>query len=188
MAELKLLGANLPQSAAEYFKQGIELSVLEYDKLAELNKIPYYSDVYDKKEATLALMDNEINNLLESADYQLSGSTKEQLEKVYIQQYIHFLLFPQDQYVQVRRSGVPMRGSKILAWQDFSTTAGDPNFAIPRRWTINSPLQSDLMYQIKVDAFKAQGYTTGTQDPKILNFERVWYDKGAPNFGEGPNF
>ena len=44
------------------------------------------------------------------------------------------------------------------------------------------------MYQIKVDAFKAQGYTTGTQDPKILNFERVWYDKGAPNFGEGPNF
>lgn len=188
LAELKLLGANLPQSAAEYFKQGIELSVLEYDKLAELNKIPYYSDVYDKKEATLALMDNEINNLLESADYQLSGSTKEQLEKVYIQQYIHFLLFPQDQYVQVRRSGVPMRGSKILAWQDFSTTAGDPNFAIPRRWTINSPLQSDLMYQIKVDAFKAQGYTTGTQDPKILNFERVWYDKGAPNFGEGPNF
>ena len=49
LAELKLLGANLPQSAAEYFKQGIELSVLEYDKLAELNKIPYYSDVMIRK-------------------------------------------------------------------------------------------------------------------------------------------
>ena len=26
------------------------------------------------------------------------------------------------------------------------------------------------------------------QDPATLNRERVWYDKGAPNFGEGPNF
>lgn len=187
LAELKLLGANLPQAASEYLKQGIELSVREYDKLAELNKIPYYNNVYDEKEATLMLKDNEISDLLANADYQLSGSTKEQLEKVYIQQYIHFMLFPQDQFVQVRRSGVPMRGSKLLPWLDF-TTAGDPNFAIPRRWTINSPLESDKMYQIKKDSYAAQGYTTGTQDPKILNTERVWYDKGAPNFGEGPNF
>lgn len=187
LAELKLLGANLPLSAAEYFKQGVELSVREYDKLASLNKVPYYSSVYDEQEATIQLKDNEVSDLLAQADYQLSGSTKEQLEKVYIQQYIHFMLFPQEQFVQVRRSGVPMRDSKLLPWVDF-TTAGDPHFAIPRRWTINSPLESDKMYQIKKDAYAAQGYTTGTQDPQILNKERVWYDQGAPNFGEGPNF
>ena len=44
------------------------------------------------------------------------------------------------------------------------------------------------MYSIKVEAYKAQGFTTGTTDPGILNRERVWYDQGAPNFGEGPNF
>lgn len=188
LAELKLIGATLPQSADTYFKEGIRLSVEEYNRLAELNKIPYYSSVYDRDyEKPLKLNDGEIDDLLNQPAYTLTGSPREQLEKVYIQQYIHFLLFPTDQFVQVRRSGVPMRGSNILAWQDFTTT-GDPNFAIPRRWTLSAPLESDLMYTIKSNAFKAQGYTTGTQDPKILNTERVWYDKKAPNFGEGPNF
>lgn len=194
LAELKLLGANLPNTAEEYLKRGVSLSVQEYDELAKRNKIPYYDKPYveDSKnpeltEATLQLKDGEIEKLLDNKDYQLSGTRKEQLEKVYIQQYIHFLLFPQEQFVQVRRSGVPMRGSKLLPWEDF-TTDGDVNFPIPRRWMINTPLESDQMYQIKIDAFKAQGYTTGTQDPTTLNTERVWYDQGAPNFGEGPNF
>lgn len=65
----------MPQSAADYFKQGIELSVKEYDKLAELNKIPYYDNKYDEKEATLKLTENEISDLLANADYQLSGFT-----------------------------------------------------------------------------------------------------------------
>ncbi len=73
-----------------------------------------------------------------------------------------------------------------MAWENF--TDDDANFQIPRRWTINTPLQSDLMYTIKKTAYEAQGFTTGTQDPATLNRERIWYDKGAPNFGEGPNF
>lgn len=186
LAELKLLGANLPGSAESYYKDAITLSVQEYDKLASLNHIPYYSDVHDKDfEKPINLEAGEIDALLEQDAYKLTGSVKEQLEKVYIQQYIHFLLFPQDQFAQVRRSGVPMRGSKVLAWQNF--TDDDSYFPIPRRWTINVPLESDLMYGIKKAAYEAQGFTTGTQDPGTLNTERVWYDKGAPNFGEGPN-
>lgn len=187
LAELSLLGAALPQSADYYFQEGIRLSVQEYNKLAELNKIPYYSSVYDPLEATLQLKDGEIEDLLAQPMCKLDGSNKEKLEKVYLQQYIHFLLFPTDQYVQVRRSGVPMRDSKILPWQEFSRD-GDANFALPRRFTINTPLPSDLMYEIKKSAYEAQGFTPSTSDPKTLNTERVWYDKGAPNFGEGPNF
>lgn len=187
LAELKLLGANLSKSAEEYLKEGIKLSVMEYDRLAELNKIPYYSSKYDELEETLELKDGEIDNLLSSADYtKLDGTLTENLEKVYIQQYINFMLQPNEQFVQVRRSGVPMRNSQLLPWVDFTTN--DANFSIPRRWTINTPLESDLMYSIKVEAYKAQGFTTGTTDPGILNRERVWYDQGAPNFGEGPNF
>lgn len=186
LAELSLLGASLPQSADYYFQEGIRLSVQEYDHLAELNKIPYYSSVYDPNEATLQLKDGEIDALLAQPMCKLDGSTKDKLEKVYIQQYIHFLLFPTDQYVQVRRSGVPMRGSKILAWQEFSRD-GDVNFALPRRFTISTPLPSDKMYDIKKSAYEAEGFTPSTSDPATLNKERVWYDKGAPNFGEGPN-
>lgn len=186
LAELSLLGASLPQSADYYFQEGIRLSVQEYDHLAELNKIPYYSSVYDPNEATLQLKDGEIDALLAQPMCKLDGSTRDKLEKVYIQQYIHFLLFPTDQYVQVRRSGVPMRDSKVLAWQEFSRD-GDVNFALPRRFTISTPLPSDLMYDIKKSAYEAEGFTPSTSDPATLNKERVWYDKGAPNFGEGPN-
>lgn len=187
LAELSLLGATLPQSAESYFEQGIRLSVSEYDRLASLNKIPYYSSAYDPKETTISLKNGEIDELVKNEAYQLTGSTKEKLEKVYIQQYIHLLYFPTDMFSMVRRSGVPMKGSKILAWQEFSKD-NDTNYPMPRRFTINSPLETDLMYQIKKSAFEAQGYTTGSLDPLKLNTERVWYDKGAPNFGEGPNF
>ena len=84
LAELKLLGANLPGSAESYYQEGIRLSVQEYDKLASLNQIPYYSSVYDKEfEKTIKLEDGETDALLANEKYKLSGSTKEQLEKVY---------------------------------------------------------------------------------------------------------
>ena len=185
LAELSILGAKLPMTAEAYYKAGIRLSVLEYDKLAELNRIPYYSAVHDPAEATISLKDGEIDALLEQPNYKLTGSPLEKLEKVYIQQYVHFILFPIEQYVQVRRSGVPMRGSKILPWMPF--TDNDENFPIPRRMTVGIPLETDLMYQIQIDAQKEQGFTGGEFDPFILNSQRVWYDKGAPNFGEGPN-
>lgn len=187
LAELGLLGAALPQTPEYYFQQGVTLSVQIYDRIASLNKIPYYSSVYDPNEATLKLKSGEIESLLANDAYKLNGSTKDKLEKVYIQEFVHLLLFPTDQFVQVRRSGIPMRGSSLLPWNEFSKD-GDTNFSIPRRFTINTPLTTDLMYEIKIDAYKAEGFTTGTQDPATLNRERVWYDKTAPGFGEGPNF
>lgn len=187
LAELSLLGAALPQNAEYYFEKGIRLSVSAYDKLASLNKIPYYSTAYDPNEATIALKSGEIDELLNKEVYKLSGTAAEKLEKVYIQQYIHLLYFPTDLYSMVRRSGVPVKGSKFLAWQEFSRD-NDVNFPIPRRFTINTPLETDLMYDIKKQAYTEQGFKTGTLDPHTLNTERVWYDKGAPNFGEGPNF
>ena len=38
-------------------------------------------------------------------------------------------------------------------------------------------------------AMHEQGFSfTDGQNPDVLNAERVWYDKGAPNYGEGPNY
>lgn len=188
LAEIGLIAPELGIDVEKYYKDAIELSIREYNELALRNKVPYYTTAYDKEDALIALQEEEVAATQEVEDYQLTGSTKEKLEKVYIQEYIHFMLQPQEQFVQVRRSGVPMRNSSILPWKDFSNTAGDPNYYIPRRWNVGTPLESDLMYDIKVSAFKEQGFTTGTTSPKILHDERVWYDQGAPDFGEGPNF
>ncbi|MBP9579887.1 MAG: SusD/RagB family nutrient-binding outer membrane lipoprotein [Parabacteroides sp.] len=184
LAELSLIGATLPKTAAEYYKTGIEMSVKAYDKLAGLNKIPYYHSVYDVNEESIKLISGEVETLLENDAYQLTGTRAEQLEKVYIQQYIHFVMSPDDQFVSVRRSGVPMKNSTILPWVNFSTT----DYVIPRRFEISVVEQSDLMYDIKNAAYARQGFSVGTNsDPIKLNSERVWQDQGAPDFGAGPN-
>lgn len=186
LAELKLLGANLPRSAQEYFDKAIESSVRVYDRWAGLNRIPYYGTTYgyDENEVSIELKNGEVEAMMASADYQLTGSAAEQLEKVYIQEYIHFMYQPDDQFVAVRRSGIPKVGSALIPWQQLG-----PNTSIPRRMEIGIPSETDKMYELSMGSLQTQGFTGGTSlEPSILNKERVWQDVGAPNFGEGPNF
>lgn len=185
LAEMKLLGANLPKSAEEYYEIAVKASVEEYNRLASLNKIPYYDQdrCYDVNEKPLMLLDGEIDTMMGNVDYQLTGTTAEKLEKVYLQQFLHFMYQPEDQYVAVRRSGVPKVGSSLIPWVNLMD-----NNQIPRRFGVTAPNETDLMYSITKAAYEAQGYSTGVNNSALLNSERVWADKGAPNFGEGPNF
>lgn len=185
LAEFKLLGANLPETAQGYFNEAVTQSVKAYDKLSALNKVPYYGTTYnyDPFEVAIDLRPGEIEALLARPDYQLTGSKAEQLEKVYIQQYLHFMFQPDDQFVTVRRSGVPKVGSSLIPWKNIV-----PNTQLPRRMEILLPAPTDLMYESKLQSAKDQGFTAGKGlDPSLLNKERVWQDIGAPNFGEGPN-
>lgn len=187
LAEFKLLGANLPKSAQEYFNWGVELSVTRADKLADHQQMPYYSGdpVYvDETEAAAGatkLRDGEIANLLTMDAYDLSTDG---LEKVYIQQYINFMNTPNDIWTTVRRSGVPMKGSSYLAWENF--TSSGIEIPIPRRMTVGTPTQDDINYANKLAAVQEQGFTSGTPDPAVLSAERLWFDKENPNYGEGP--
>lgn len=186
LAEFKLLGANLPSSAQDYFSKGVEYSVKSYDRWAGLNQIPYYGTTYgyDPNEVSIELKDGEIETMLANPDYQLTGSREEQLEKVYIQEYIHFMYQPSDQFVAVRRSGIPKVNSTLIPWQLLG-----PNTEVPRRLEIGIPSKTDKMYEIKIASLKSQNFTGGTSlEPSILNRERVWQDAGAPNYGEGPNY
>jgi hypothetical protein len=187
LAEFKLLGANLPKTAQEYFSKAVRASVEEYDRLAALNKIPYYGKTYnyDPNEAVIDLKESEIDAMMANADYQLTGDAALDLEKVYIQQLLHFTMYPNDQFVTVRRSGIPKEGSSLIAWQNFAPEV--LNNAIPRRFEVSAPSPTDLMYQILIDAYKSQGFTPGSgQEGTLLNSERVWQDINAPQFGQGP--
>jgi hypothetical protein len=189
LAEFALLGANVPQSAAVYFKTGIEMSVKEYNLLAQKNQINYYGNTYDydKNEAVIDLKDGEIETMLANDDYQLTGTAAEQLEKVYLQQMLNFTLYPYDAFVTSRRSGLPKFGSKFIAREDFATV---PVEEIPRRMHTGVPNTTSLMYDVTVASLEAQGFTATAQGDvrtTLLNSERVWQDKNAPQWGAGPN-
>lgn len=183
LTELKLLGANISIDPQAYFKNAITLSVQAYDKIANLNQIPYYSDPYDTQFGkAIKLAEGEIDHLTAQPAYKLTGDRATDLEKIYIQQHIHFTYLPAEMFSAMRRSGVPKFNSTILSFVPFMD-----NYVLPRRFNVNEPLQSDKMYEIILDSYKKQGYTMSTTDVNKLNSERVWYDKGAPDFGEGPN-
>jgi hypothetical protein len=184
LAEFALLGATLPQQASVYFDKAIRASVEEQDRLSRNNKVPYYGTTYnyDPNEVVIDLKNGEIETMLANPDYKLTGNKAADLEKVYIQQIIHFSAqLPIELYVTARRSGVPVIGSKILNRVDYTQI---PVGNFPRRMSLTQPSPTDLMYQILMDSYKEQGFSVGTGT--ILNTQRVWQDKGAPQWGAGP--
>lgn len=189
LAEFKLLAQGqdigFAGSAESYLKKGVELSVRAYDKLADLNKIPYYHWTFeqDKHDKSIKLEESEVTNLVANPILTLDGSLIENLEKVYLQQYIHFIFSPVDQFVMMRRSGCPMYNSTLYPMEALNT--GGTPMPIPRRFAVNEPALDDKMRDIKEAAYREQGFSYGVS-PATLNAERVWYDKKAPNFGEGP--
>lgn len=185
LAEFSLLGASLPESAETYFNRALEASVKEYDRLAGLNKIPYYGTTYnyDPNEKVIDLQNGEIETMMSNTDYKLTGEKAKDLEKVYIQQLFHFSMLPVEQFTTARRSGVPVISSDLLPRVDYAANQ-IPASSIPRRMALNQPAPTDLMYNVLMQSYQEQGYTVGSGT--ILNSERVWQDKGAPQWGEGP--
>jgi len=187
LAEFKLLGANLPKSAQEYFNKGVDLSIRRMDALAKNNQMPYYETdpVYtnsdDAATASTKLKSNEIAVLLGQPAFDLS---QDGLEKVYIQQYINYMMTPGDLWATVRRSGIPKKGSNYLAWDNF--TSGGKEVSVPRRFVIATPGADKTNYQNTVSAITEQGFTSGTNDPVILSTQRLWFDKQNPAYGAGP--
>ena len=185
LAELALAGASLPNSAAAYFEAGIRASAAEYNEYATKNQIPYIDadHCYDATDLPIAITDAQIDAMMGSADYQLSGNKADDLEKVYIQQYLHYMYQPVEQFVTARRGGIPKIGSAYIPWN----TAYDPTI-IPRRLYVTEPNATNVMAPIIKEAFTEQGFSFTTGDAgATLNKERVWYDKGAPQWGAGPN-
>ena len=177
------------KSYADFYEKGVKASVQEYDKLAGLNKIPYYDKTYDydPNEATVELKDGEIEAMLKTEGIALSGSLQKDLEKIYLQQLIHFSLQPDEQFVTARRSGYPKFNSELLPRVDFKGFAAK---GFLRRFEVSQPLETDLMRDIKIAAYEEQGITPGSNqsglsDETVLNSERLWMDQKAPQWGAG---
>ena len=186
LAELAQLGA-ISGSAKTYYERGVELSVKEWDYIAGKNKIPYYGTTYDYDplEVSIELKDGEIEAMLATDGVKWDGS----MEKIYLQQLMNFTMMPDEFFVTARRSGYPKVGSKFLPFTEFKNFA---RTAIPRRFEFTEPLPTDIMHDIRLENLKAQGFTMGSNQSgsgfnttTVLNSERLWQDKNAPQWGEG---
>ena len=186
LAELAQLGA-ISGNAKNYYERGVKLSVEEWDYVAGKNKIPYYGTTYDYDplEVSIELKPGEVDAMLATDGAKWDGS----MEKIYLQQLMNFTMMPDEFFVTARRSGYPKVGSQYLPFKEF------PNFAraaIPRRFEFTEPLPTDIMHDIRLANLKAQGFTTGSNQSgaghnttTVLNTERLWQDKNAPQWGEG---
>ena len=189
LAEFAMINGD--EAAAEtYYNKALALSVQEYDKLAGLNQIAYYGTTYgyDPNEKVIDLVDGEIEQMMESEAYKFTGTRDEKLEKIYLQQLLNFTMYPNEQFVTARRSGYPKVGSALLPRMEY---ADIPVTSVPRRFDTGLPVETDLMYQIYLDNYAAQGFTptsNGAGHSATLHNERVWSDKGAPEWGAGHNW
>ena len=185
LAELKALGASLPNSAEAYYNRGVRLSVEEWDFIAGKNKIPYYNATYNyaPDEASIELKAGEIDAMLATDAVKWDGS----MEKIYLQELMNFSMLPNEQFVTARRSGYPKIGSKLLPFVKFKEIELT---AIPRRFEFTTPLITDVMHDIRLESLRTQGFTPGSAQSgmgfastTVLNTERLWQDQNAPQWG-----
>lgn len=189
LAEFAMLAGD-ENKAETHYNKALRLSVQEYNKLAALNQVAYHSSVtgnfnYDPNEGAIDLKDGEIEAMMAGDDaYSFTGTANEKLEKIYLQQLIHFTLYPNEVFVTARRSGYPAFSSDILPRADYAQV---PANSIPRRFPTGALSDTDKMRDVKREAFVEQGLTVTSNGlyNAVLATERLWYDKSAPAWGAG---
>lgn len=185
LAEFAIYGA-VSGNASTYFDKAVRASVEEWNRLASLNKIPYYGTTYsyDPNEVVIDLKAGEVDALMANADYKLTGDKDADLEKIFLQQLIHFSYQPKELFVTARRSGVPKFNSTLFPRTNYGNDI--PVTIHPRRTAVSEPLQGiDLMYDVIKESYEYQGFTSSLA-AGITHDQRVWQDMGAPEWGAGP--
>lgn len=158
-------GVDTKGSAADWYKKGIEASILTMNEIAQ---IAGSTTAFSGNGASL------INAYLDDPNIQLNGTND--LERIYIQEHLNYFRNPNEAYVFCRRTGYPKKTSTYYPREPM-------NEIIPRRfWTIDPGETNRTNWEA---AMADQGFTPNAQDLPTLSSERIWYDEPAPEFGEG---
>lgn len=158
-------GIDTKGSAADWYNKGIAASVKTMNAIAvTANSTTGFSGPGDA----------EINAYLNHPLVKLNGSND--LERIYIQEYLSFFRQANEAFVFCRRTGYPRNNSAYYARERF-------NEQIPRRFWILDPGEVNRENWSK--AMEEQGFSPNAKDVPTLSTQRVWYDKTAPAFGQG---
>lgn len=157
--------ANTKGTAEDWYMKGITSSIKTMNNIA----IAAGSKTGFSGDGT-----SEINAYQTNPEVKFNGTND--LERIYIQQYLNLYRNPPEAFVFCRRTGYPKFSSTYYARETF-------NEVIPRRWWTTDP--GEVNRANWSSALQEEGFTPLAQDVITLNKERVWYDKNAPAFGQG---
>jgi len=164
--------------AADWYGKGMESSLRTYNMLGERQDL--IMRVANKEYPYLPISEDEITNYMANPSLQLNGT--DDLEKVYIQQFLNFYRLPEEGWILSMRTGYPKYGSSLLA----RSATDNPEIPFPRR--IPSPEPGDLNVAKWVQANTDQGFTSPRDEtPSVLSSQRLWWDKNNPTIGSGGN-
>lgn len=174
MAEFILKGYT-NGNAEEWYEKGVESSLRTYNMIGERGDliVKVASKVYEYQPVS----QDEIDAYLADPTVTFDGTND--LEKVYIQQYINFYRLPDEGWRFSMRTGFPKVGSSLLA----RLPAATPDWKYPRR--IPTPEPGDLNKANWEEANSRQGFSGLDENPVKLNAERMWWDKNNPEIGDG---
>jgi hypothetical protein len=119
--------------------------------------------------------DQEIAAYIAQPKVKLDGTNN--LERIYIQQYLNFMRLPTEAFTFVRRTGYPRNNSTYYTRDPF-------NELIPRRFWLDEPPLGTNNDNWKA-AQSEQGFTLNDHTPQALSTQRLWFDKNSPAFGQG---
>lgn len=156
---------NTRGNAADWYNKGVAASIVTMNDIAV---VAGSTTGFSGSGAT------EVAAYLAQPDVAL-GSTND-LERIYVQQHLNLFRNPNEAFVFARRTGYPKKTSAYYPREAM-------NEVIPRRfWTLDPGETNRANWSA---AMQEQGFTPNAQDVQALSTQRVWYDKQAPNFGEG---
>ncbi|MEO9143989.1 MAG: SusD/RagB family nutrient-binding outer membrane lipoprotein [Ginsengibacter sp.] len=158
-------GVDTKGTASDWYNKGVTSSIKTMNNIA----IAANSTTGFSGDGT-----TEISTYLNSPEIKLDGAND--LERIYIQEYLNLYRNPPEAFVFCRRTGYPKLSSTYYAREAF-------NEVIPRRWWTTDPGEVNRSHWSS--ALQEEGFTPLAQDVQTLNSERVWYDKKAPDFGKG---
>lgn len=177
MAEFILKGYT-SGSAEDWYNKGVESSLKTYSMIGTKGDLTMR--VAGKTYPYQAIGDVEITSYLANPVVAFDGANN--LEKVYVQQFINFYRLPEEGWKMSMRTGYPKYGSSLLA--RFPTDNTEIPF--PRR--VPTPEPGDLNLANWESANASQGFTSPRDEtPAILNSQRLWWDKNNPIIGSGGN-
>ena len=158
-------GVNTKGTAEDWYKLGVASSVKSMNNIATVAQ----SETAFVGDGTAV-----INSYLNNSFIKFNGVND--LERIYIQSYLNLYKNPTEGFVFNRRTGYPRNASTYYPRETY-------NRIIPRRFWTNDPgVENRNNWNV---ALTEQGFTPISQDPQILNSQKIWYDKTAPAFGVG---
>ncbi|MRG43762.1 SusD/RagB family nutrient-binding outer membrane lipoprotein [Chitinophaga sp. SYP-B3965] len=160
------VGFDTKGTAEEWYNRGIESSIRTMDAIA----IAAVSTpgLTGNGNADIAAYQNNVN-------VKFNGVNN--LERIYIQQYLNFYRLGNEAFTFCRRTGYPKNTSTYYRRNTW-------NEPIPRRYSVNEPpLGTNTANWTKSQ--QDQGFTPGDRSIPSLSTQRLWFDKTSPNFGEG---